>query len=184
VRSPGVMSGYWREPRATTAVVDGGGWLHTGDQARISDGHLFITGRLKDILVLATGEKVPPADIEGAILGDSLFSQVLVIGEGRPYLAALAVLDKNGYAKLAAAEGLPTEIADARQDRRLERILLDRIDGRLRNAPVYAKIRRVAAVERPWSIEEGLLTPTMKIRRAQVLAHYRAAIEGLYAGHA
>lgn len=183
VRSPGVMLGYWRQPRATAAVIDPKGWLHTGDQARIADGHLFITGRIKEILVLSTGEKVSPVDLEGAILGDSLFSQVVVIGEGRPYLAALAVLDDQGYGTLTAGEDLPEDLGDARQDRRLERMLLERIDRRLKDSPGYAKIRRVATVEGPWSIEEGLMTPTMKMRRAQILARYREAVEQLYAGH-
>jgi long-chain acyl-CoA synthetase len=95
---------------------------------------------------------------------------VLVIGERRPFLAALVVLDDQAYATLTAEEDLPADGPDARQDLRLERILLKRIDARLEAAPGCAKIRRVAVVEGPWSIETGLMTRTMKAGRAQILA--------------
>jgi long-chain acyl-CoA synthetase len=183
VRSPGVMRGYWGQPQATAAVLDRLGWLHTGDQARLAHGHIFITGRIKETLVLSTGEKVPPADIESAILGDSLFAQVLLIGEARPFLSLLAGLDPDGYGRLAAAEGLPADLAEGRFDPRLEEILLRRIQARLMDFPAYATIRRVAIVERPWTIEDGLMTPTMKLKRARILAHFAAELDQLYAGH-
>ena len=183
VRSPGVMRGYWGQPQATAAVLDRLGWLHTGDQARIARGHIFITGRLKETLVLSTGEKVPPTDIESAIVGDSLFAQVLLIGEARPFLSLLAVLEPDGYGRLAAAEGLPADVAEGRSDPRLEGLLLRRIQARLADFPGYATIRRVAVVERPWTIEDGLMTPTMKLKRARILEHYAGELDRLYAGH-
>ncbi len=181
VRSPGVMSGYWNLPQASAAAVDQDGWLHTGDQARLERGHLFITGRIKDILVLATGEKVPAADLEMAILGDSLFSQVLVIGEGRPYLSALVVLDPDRCRDLALAPG-PALEADG-DGSELERVLLERIDRRLSTFPAYARIQRVAALPEPWSIEDGLMTPTMKLKRARILDQHRDQVTSLYQGH-
>lgn len=92
-RSPAVMLGYWNNDAATRAVVDEDGWLHTGDQAQVGPrGHITITGRLKDILVLSNGEKVAPADVEQALAGCPIVEQVLVLGDGRPYLAAFVVL--------------------------------------------------------------------------------------------
>ncbi|HEY0822214.1 MAG TPA: long-chain fatty acid--CoA ligase, partial [Ramlibacter sp.] len=86
VRGPIVMQGYWEDPEKTAATVDADGWLHTGDIGRIDDtGHVYIVGRIKDILVTSTGEKVPPADVELALGEDPLFEQVMVIGEGRPF---------------------------------------------------------------------------------------------------
>ncbi len=183
VRSPGIMRGYWGQPAATAAVIDRLGWLHTGDQARLAFGHIFITGRIKDILVLSTGEKVPPSDLESAIVGDSLFAQVLLIGEGRPFLSLLTVLDPDGYARLAAAESLPESLAQARADPRLEETLLRRIQARLSDFPGYATIRRAIAVERPWTVEDGLMTPTMKLKRSRILSQYADEVEQAYSGH-
>ncbi|WP_373509079.1 AMP-binding protein, partial [Thiocapsa sp.] len=183
VRSPGIMSGYWNQPQATAEVVDGEGWLRTGDQVRVRDGHIFITGRIKDVLVLANGEKVPPADIEMAITGDPLFEQVLVIGEGRPFLSALVVLNPEAYTEVAKAEGLPADPMAADADGRLEPILHNRIESRLTGFPGHAKIRRVALAACPWSIENDRMTPTMKLKRAKILADYREALTRLYVGH-
>jgi long-chain acyl-CoA synthetase len=178
------MLGYWNHPAASALAVDSDGWLHTGDQAAVDEGrHLFITGRLKEVIVLSNGEKVPPADMEMAIGMDPLISQVLVIGEARPFLAALVVLDADAYAGLAASSELPPGLADALRNSRLEEILLERIGTRLRGFPGYAKINRVGVVERPWSIEDGTMTPTMKLKRARILAQYKEEVARLYEGH-
>ncbi|MBE0584748.1 MAG: long-chain fatty acid--CoA ligase, partial [Desulfofustis sp.] len=115
VRGSNVMLGYWRNPEATAEVLDKDGWLRTGDTARIEDGHLRITGRLKEILVLSNGEKVSPTDVETAIAADPLFEQNLVIGEGRPYLTVLAVLNPELWKQVADQAGVPndeTSLAD------------------------------------------------------------------------
>jgi long-chain acyl-CoA synthetase len=184
VRSPGIMRGYWGQPDATAAAIDAEGWLHTGDQAHLAQGHLYITGRIKEILVLATGEKVAPVDLEGAILGDGLFNQALVIGEGRPYLSVLAVPEPEPYAAWAAAAGLPARLDPSHQEPRLEQALLARVNQRLKGYPAAAKIQRLALVEGPWSIESGLMTPTLKLKRALILARHRDQVAALYAGHA
>jgi long-chain acyl-CoA synthetase len=177
------MLGYWGQPEASAAAVDRVGWLHTGDQAGVAQGHLYISGRIKDLLVLSTGEKVAPADLEGAIVGDSLFSQVLAVGEGRPFLAALAVPEPGALALLAAQAGVAGEPADGVPPPALEGLLIERMNRRLKDFPAYAKIRRVALVARPWTIEDGSMTPTMKLKRARILARHRSELAGLYAGH-
>ena len=107
VKGPGVMLGYWNNHAATAQVIDHDGWLHTGDQARIGEGgHIYITGRIKDILVLSNGEKIPPGDMESAIALDPLVEQVMVVGEGRPYLTALLVLDGEHWAAFAQQQPL------------------------------------------------------------------------------
>lgn len=183
IRSPGVMRGYWNRPQATAEAIDEEGWLHTGDQVRMDGEHIFITGRLKEVIVLSNGEKFAPADIEMAVMMDALFSQVLLIGEGRPYLSTLVVLDRDGYAKLAADEGLDPETPGERPSPRLERILVDRIGNLLQSFPGYAKIPRIAVVQGPWSIENGLMTPTMKLKRSNILTKYRETVEHIYEGH-
>jgi len=184
VRGPNVMSAYWRNPPATAAATDRQGWLHTGDQARIdARGHITITGRLKEIIVLANGEKVAPADIEMAISNDRLFEQSLVVGEGRPYLSALLVLNEAEWSRLADTIGVDASQQAALENRRVEEALLERIAVRLAHFPGYARIRRVQAGLTPWSVQDGLMTATLKLRRKQLLERYVAEIEKLYEGH-
>lgn len=175
VRSPSVMLGYWNNPQATREVIDKEGWLHTGDKVRVEDGHIFITGRIKEILVLTNGEKVPPADMEMCICMDSLFEQSLVIGEARPYLTALIVLNPE----ISKQMGIDPEQVDEPQ----ERMLINRISEHLESFPGYVKINRIAILKEPWTVDNGLMTPTMKIRRERIQAHYAELIDSLYQGH-
>ena len=180
VRGENVMLGFWNNEEATAAVIDSDGWLHTGDKARIDGKHIFITGRIKDIIVLANGEKVSPTDMELAIAGDSLFSQVMVIGESRPYLIVLVVLNELQWQRLAREEGLQQA---APNDEHAEKILLQRITEQLHDFPGYAEVVRIFSTPEPWSVENGLLTPTLKVKRKQILEKYQAEIESLYEGH-
>jgi long-chain acyl-CoA synthetase len=169
------MLGYWNNPSATAEIIDKEGWLHTGDKVKIADDHVFITGRKKEIIVLANGEKVPPADMEMCISLDNLFEQVIVIGEGRPYLSALVILNSE------ICEELSIDPHDT--DQNLEDRLIKRISQQLDSFPGYAKIRRVAVINEPWTVENGLITPTLKIRRTRILEHYGDRVNTLYEGH-
>ncbi|MCG8103980.1 MAG: long-chain fatty acid--CoA ligase [Candidatus Thiodiazotropha endolucinida] len=181
VRTPGMMLGYWNNHAATAEMIDPQGWLHTGDQARIDeDGHIYITGRIKDILVLSNGEKIPPADMEMAITLDPLIEQIMVVGEGKPYLGALVVLNPDLWNGLADEYELDPSQSSSLEHERLHNALLKRIRLALRDFPGYAKIRRVALLLEPWTIENGLMTPTMKIKRQKVLAHCKQQVETLY----
>ena len=174
-RSPSVMLGYWNNPEATAAMIDPEGWLRTGDKVRIEHHHIYITGRIKEIIVLANGEKVPPADMEMCIGLDKLFEQVLVIGEGRPYLAALVVLNRES--------GVEMSLDPEARSEAMEQHLLERISDQLDSFPGHARIRRVAVIQDPWTIDNGLMTPTMKIRRNHVLEQYGEVVNSLYQGH-
>jgi long-chain acyl-CoA synthetase len=153
-----VMQGYWRNPDATRATLDTDGWLHTGDLAEIRDGRIFIRGRAKDILVLSNGEKLSPQEAEFAILHDPIFEQVMLIGEGRPYVVLLAVTKE--------------------QD---EQELIRRANERLKDFPRWTRVRRVVIAAEPWSVDNGLLTPTLKLKRPVLLAKLRPQIEAAYA---
>jgi long-chain acyl-CoA synthetase len=183
VRSPGMMSGYLNDPQATANTIDGDGWLHTGDLADIRNGRLYITGRLKDIIVLSNGEKVPPEDMEMAIARDPLFEQVMVVGEGRPYLAALVVLNHGHWTELAKRHGLDPADPSALSNGQATDEACRRIAAMLREFPGYAQVRRCALMLEPWTIENGLLTPTLKQRRAKLTEKHGAEIARLYAGH-
>jgi len=184
VRGPSVMAGYWQNPSATEAVIDAKGWFHTGDQAVIdNEGHITITGRIKDIIVLSNGEKVPPADIEQAIATDPLFDQVLVVGEGKPYLSALVVLNEAEWNRLNGNSGDMNHNNISMLDSHAEQVILARIGERMFHFPGYAQVRRVRPTPGPWDAAEGLLTATLKIRRRQIMLHFAAEIDGLYKGH-
>jgi long-chain acyl-CoA synthetase len=181
VKTPGMMQGYWNNHAATAEIIDPEGWLHTGDQARIEKGHIYITGRLKDILVLSNGEKIPPMDMELAICLDSLIDQALVIGEGQPYLAAILVLNPEEWPGLAQRFGLDDSLDEILKNDKLNNHLVRAVGARLKDFPGYAKVRRVILTREPWTVDNGLQTPTLKVKRAKVLDKFAAKIEALYA---
>ena len=183
IKGPNVMLGYWNNPEATRAMIGADGWLNSGDTARIDgQGHVFITGRLKEIIVLSNGEKVPPVDIESAIARDPLFEQVMLLGEGKPYLSVMTVLNGDQWKKLCAERGLNAAPATI-SSKQVEEILLSRITTQMKEFPGYAQVRRVSATLDPWTVENGLLTPTMKLKRAKVMEKFNAEIDSMYAGH-
>ncbi len=183
VKSPGIMHGYLNNPEATAGAIDIDGWLHTGDKARIEKGHVFITGRIKEIIVLANGEKVPPHDIEMSIDMDPLIEQVMIVGEGRPYLAALVVINEDKIRKVLTDLGLSADDPESIKDSRVEQFILNRIAVRLHAFPGYAKVRRAVLIGEPWTVESGLITPTLKLRRKHIVEHFSEEIHRLYEGH-
>ena len=182
-RSPSVMLGYWKNPQATRDTIDEDGWLHTGDQARQEGNHFYLTGRLKEIIVLANGEKIPPSDMEIAIALDGLIEQVLVLGEGRPYLTALVVPNPDEFKLFASSLEIEEEGKDLYTDPQIKQHLVERINGHLRSFPGYAKIHNIGIIPEPWDIDNGLMTPTMKLRRARIVQRYSELLEELYQGH-
>jgi long-chain acyl-CoA synthetase len=184
VKGPCNMLGYWHNPEATKAMIDADGWLNTGDTATISEsGHIYITGRLKEIIVMSNGEKVPPANMEAAILRDNLFDQVMVHGEGHPYLVALAVVNPDGWKHFAGQIGVDAGKPESLRDKQVEKQFVKRIAAQIHEFPGYAQLHRVLLLSEPWSIENGMLTPTLKVKRAQVVAKFFNEIKDLYEGH-
>lgn len=180
VRGPNVMVGYWRRPEETRKAIEADGWLHTGDQARIEGGRITITGRIKDIIVTSTGEKIAPVDLETAIMSDPLFEQAMVIGEGRPYLAALVVLSREEWERTAPRLGETAGQPPSKE--RQQVFLLQRIAEVLRGFPAYATPRAAWWTTEPWTIAAGLLTPTLKIKRPAMEQRFASEIAALY-GH-
>jgi long-chain acyl-CoA synthetase len=180
VRAPSVMVGYWNKPEETRRIIEADGWLHTGDQARIEDGRITITGRIKDIIVTSTGEKIAPADLETAIISDPLFEQAMVIGEQRPYLAALVVLNEAEWQpEKARIEKEGASTASALMQREAD-FIRRRIGKAVKDFPAYATPRAVWWSTEPWTVAEGLLTPTLKIKRAALERRLAVEIKGLY----
>ena len=157
------------------------GWFRTGDQGYMDDENfLFITGRIKEIIVMSNGEKVPPADMELAIMMDPLFEQVLLHGEGQPFLCLLATLNEAVWREVASHHNMTPVLNNAMDDDKFEKLLLKRIADKITDFPAYAKVRRVITCRDPWTIDEGLLTPTLKIRRKQIMEKYADQVDALY----
>lgn len=181
VRSPGVMLGYWKNQSASEAVLDMDGWLHTGDKARIDGEHIYITGRLKEIIVLSNGEKIPPGDIELAITTDTLFEQALLVGEAKPFLTVLVTLNKKQFELLSRHSGFPVDASPNTGE--AAELILQHIKQSLAAFPGYAKIYRAYADTELWTVEDGYVTPTLKLKRNILLDKYAAIIDDFYRGH-
>ncbi|MEQ1533099.1 MAG: long-chain fatty acid--CoA ligase [Sideroxydans sp.] len=184
VRGPSVMLGYWNNEIATREILSAEGWLNTGDVVSIdAKNHLTITGRIKEIIVLSNGEKLPPNDMEAAIAADPLFEQVMVVGEGKAYLGMLAVVNRERWTAAMQARGLPAEWPHSLHLPQAKAYALQRVTQQIQSFPGYARIRRIALLDEVWSVENGLLTPTLKMKRAKVLERYQKEFEGMYDGY-
>ena len=181
VKTPGMMLGYWNNHAATAEIIGADGWVHTGDQARIENNHIYITGRLKDILILSNGEKVPPTDMESAIAIDPLFEQVLVVGEGQSFMSALVVLNRDEWIKLANGFIIDPYKKESLDDSRIHSHILGIMKKTLHTFPSYAKIRRVVPTLDPWTVENDLMTPTLKVKRNKVIELNENNINNIYA---
>jgi long-chain acyl-CoA synthetase len=180
VRGPGVMRGYWkREAETAQAFVDG--WLRTGDQAALEEGRLRILGRVKEIIVTSTGEKIAPADLELAITGDPLFDQAWVLGEGRPFIACIVVLNGAQWTTLAHRLGLDPQAPASLAAPAALGEAMRRIDAQTRSFPRHGQPRRVVLTLEAWTMENTLMTPTLKLKRLNLQARFADVVERLYA---
>ncbi len=179
VRGNCVMQGYWQNEEATARTIDKDGWLHTGDKATLIDGHIRIVGRLKEIIVLSNGEKVAPSDMEMAISMDPLFEHCLVLGEGRPFLTLLTVLNRQLWEEFARDQGVSPDLASLSLPK-VRTAILHRIEPLLARFPGFVFIKDVALSLQPWTIDDGLLTPTLKLKRGAVEKHMAREIERMY----
>lgn len=181
VRGPSVMKGYWNREDATKEIFTHDGWLRTGDVCEIyDDGYIRITGRIKEIIVTSTGEKVPPADIESAIQEDPLFSQVMVLGDDRPFISAIAVVNPEVWTQFCEELGLDPKDPASLTSKEAKNAALRRIKYAARGFPNYGVPRQVTLLQDDWSIESGFLTPTLKLKRRVVLHTYAKEIDAMY----
>ncbi|GBD07522.1 Long-chain-fatty-acid--CoA ligase FadD15 [bacterium HR21] len=182
-RGPNIMLGYWKDPDATEAVIDADGWLHTGDIGSWSArGNLVITDRKKHLFVSSGGKNIAPQPIEQLLCRSPYIDQCLLIGDRRPYCTALIVPEFEALSTWASEHGIAVADRESllRHPQVLE-LLWQEIQRLQRPLARYEQVRRFAVLPKPFSIEEGELTPTLKVRRSAVEHKYAELIEALYA---
>jgi long-chain acyl-CoA synthetase len=182
IRSETVFAGYHKDPEATAEVLGEDGWLRSGDVAEIdADGFVTITDRKKDIIVTAGGKNIAPQNLENDLKASKYVSQALVVGDRRPYPAALLTLDPVEIAKWAAEHGLPADPASLAGDERVRALLQDVVDRVNADRSRYEQVKRFAVLGRDFTADAGEVTPTLKLRRSAVMEHFATEIEELYA---
>ncbi|MBN2524809.1 MAG: long-chain fatty acid--CoA ligase [Deltaproteobacteria bacterium] len=182
VRSPGVMKGYLNLPKETAESIDAGGWLHTGDIGEVdSDGFLKITDRKKDIIVTSGGKNIAPSPIEAHLTRLKYVSQALVFGNRRKFLTALITLDRDASKQWAEANGLADADMEAlSQNPQLRKLIEAEIIGMNRHLEQYETIKRFAIAPREFTIADGEITPSLKLRKKIIEEHYGYLVEELY----
>ena len=178
-----VFQGYWNNEGATKEMIDEDGWLHTGDIGALDDeGFLAITGRMKDIIITAAGKNVAPAVLEDRLRAHWLISECLVVGDAKPYIAALVAGDPETFAQWKADNGKPqtATVSDLRDDPGLRAEIQAAIDDANKAVSQAEAIKKFAILDQDFTEAAGQLTPTLKVRRHVITEQYAAEIAALY----
>lgn len=182
-RGPNVMKGYWNDEEATRETIDAEGWLHTGDIGEFdARGHLRITDRKKNIFVSSGGKNIAPQPIEALVQQSPFIDQVMLVGDGREYCTALIVPDMDVVRQWAASNGmndLPNDWVTSSAE--LHRAIEADLSKRQREISKYERVRRFKVLNEPFTVDNGLMTPTLKVKRKAVAERYASLIEELYA---
>jgi long-chain acyl-CoA synthetase len=181
ISSETVFAGYYKDPEATAQVLDADGWLHTGDIAEIdADGFVKITDRKKDIIVTAGGKNIAPQNLENDLKVSKYISQAVVVGDRRPYPAALVTLDEAEIGKWARAQAIEGDTASLAGDPRVIALVQGVVDDVNRDRSRPEQIKRFSILPRDFTIEQDEVTPTLKLRRRAIIRNFADAVEALY----
>ncbi|EDX84193.1 AMP-binding enzyme, putative [Synechococcus sp. PCC 7335] len=182
LRGPQVMKGYYKNAEATAKAIDSEGWFDTGDLGRLTDwGDLIITGRAKDTIVLTNGENIEPTPVENACLRSPYVDQIMLVGQDQKSVGALIVPNKEVLEKWAASKGVSMEDLNSKP---IQDLYKQELKREISARPGYRPDERVGPfvlLEEPFTIENGLLTQTMKVKRPKVRDRYQETIDALYA---
>jgi len=183
-RGPNVMKGYWNNPQATAEVIDKAGWLHTGDIGNIdAEQFIHITDRKKHLFVSSGGKNIAPQPIENLFLSCKYIEQFMLIGDRRMYLTALIVPDFDALKEYADSNGLPyNDNVELAKHPRVNSLIETEINHIQRDLANFERVRRFTLLDRQFTIEDGELTPTQKVRRKAIEERYRGIIDGMYEG--
>ncbi|MPZ96292.1 MAG: AMP-binding protein [Propionibacteriales bacterium] len=176
-----VFRRYWHNEPATADALDADGWFHTGDMGEIDDdGFVRITGRKKEILVTAGGKNVAPAPLEDAIRAHPLVSQCMVVGEAKPFVAALVTIDPEAFASWRDLHGKSGEVSDLNRDPDLLAEIQAAVNQANAGVSKAESIRKFVVLPVDWTEEGGQVTPTLKLKRAVVMREFSAEVEAVY----
>ena len=180
VRGELVMKGYWNQEEATAAALRDG-WLHTGDIGRLDeDGAILITDRKKDIIVNSGGDNLSPQRVEGFLTLQPEIGQAMVAGDRRPFLVGVIVPDAEFTAGWAKTHGTPKDPAELSENSEFRKAIGEAVDRVNKSLSPIERVRRFVLAPEPFSVENGQMTPTMKIKRNPIWSVYGEALEGLY----
>ena len=181
VRGELVMKGYWNDPDGTIATIDADGWLHTGDIGRLDeDNYIEITDRKKDIIVNSGGDNVSPQRIQGVLRLEESISQSMVYGDKKPYITAVIVPDPDFVAKWAAENNAAADTAALVNNAAFKSVMGKAVENANKQLNAIEKVRKFTLVPQAFTVENGMMTPTLKVRRHAILREYRAALDALY----
>ncbi|TCC50148.1 long-chain fatty acid--CoA ligase [Kribbella capetownensis] len=176
-----VMQGYWKNDEATAAAIDADGWFHTGDLGEFDvDGFIKITGRKKEILVTAGGKNVAPTVLEDQIRLHPLVSQCMVVGDGKPFIAALITIDPETIVPWATERGKPTDVASLTADEDLIAEIQKAVNEANGSVSKAEGIKKFHILETDWTQETGELSLKLSLRRHIVMKNHEADVEALY----
>jgi long-subunit acyl-CoA synthetase (AMP-forming) len=182
-RGPHLMRGYRNDPEATATAIDGRGWLHTGDIGTIDpDGFVAIVDRKKEIIISSSGKNMSPTNIEACVRnGSPIIGQVCCIGDARPFNTALIVLDPEAARAVAADTGDDaSRLEDVVEHPAVKAAVESAVEAANRRLARVEQIRRFRVLPDEWPADGDLVTPTLKLRRQEVLRRYRDIVEDLY----
>lgn len=181
VEGPSVFLGYWNQSEQTAQTLQQG-WFSTGDIGHLdADGYLFITDRKKDLIVTAGGKNIAPLELENRLKTDKFIANLMVVGDRKPYLAALIVPDFEMLQKYADYKHLDfLDLCDLVRHPQILGLIRRRIDRRQKEAPSYKQIKRFTLLSRDFSIDEGEVTPTLKLKRKQISKNFAQVLEDIY----
>jgi len=182
VRGPGVFMGYWNQPQKTAETIDAEGWLHTGDVGAIDEqGYLRIFERLKDIIITAGGKNVTPSEIENQLKFSPYVTDAVVVGDRRPYLTALILIDRDNVEHFAQQRSVPfSDFASLVRTREVHELIQSEVEAVNRRFSRVEQVRRFRLIDQQLTPEDEELTPTMKLKRGKVTQKYADLIDAMY----
>jgi long-chain acyl-CoA synthetase len=183
-RGPNIMKGYWGNPEATQEVLDSEGWLHTGDIGHLdSEGFLYITDRKKHLFVSSGGKNIAPQPIESLFLSSKYIEQFMLIGDRRMFLTALIVPDFDAIQEYADGRGIRyANTYELSKNADVNQLIEKEINAIQKDLANYERVRRFTLLERQFTVEDGELTPTQKVRRKAIEERYGHLIDAMYDG--
>lgn len=184
LRSRGLMRGYWNRPEETRRVIDDAGWLHTGDLGLVRhSGHVEITGRRKELIVTAGGKNIAPAHFENLLRARCPYVEHAVLhGDRRPYCVALIAVDPATTGAWAKEQGIRASASELPTHPRVRELIQEHVDALNRELPPWERARRIALLPAGFTQDNGMLTPSLKVKRRVVEAHYAETLDALYRG--